>query len=135
MKETTRAGLDKWYSLIDHHDDKILKELLHDDVVFYSPVVFTPQKGKDITFLYLKGASHVLSNDQFTYVKKIETNEHAVLEFETEIDGVKIDGIDMITFDNEGLITEFKVMLRPLQAVRKVHEKMGEMLDLLKQMK
>lgn len=135
MKETTRAGLDKWYSLIEHHDDKILKELLHDDVVFYSPVVFTPQRGKDITFLYLKGASHVLSNDQFTYVKKIETDEHAVLEFETEIDGVKIDGIDMITFDNEGLITEFKVMLRPLQAVHKVHEKMGEMLDLLKQMK
>ena len=120
-----------------------LDNLLHDDVVFYSPVVFTPQKGKDITKLYLAAASGVFSTDKktpnsekkerkFKYVKEVVNGNTACLEFETEMNGIYVNGIDLITWDDEDKITEFKVLIRPLQAVNTIHEMMGKMLDQLK---
>ena len=120
-----------------------LDNLLHDDVVFYSPVVFTPQKGKDITKLYLAAASGVFSTDKknpnsekkeskFKYVKEVVTGNTACLEFETEMNGIYVNGIDLISWDDEDKITEFKVLIRPLQAVNTIHEMMGKMLDQLK---
>lgn len=117
-----------------------LDVLLHDDVVFYSPVVFTPQKGKAITKLYLQAAAQVMPGEggsegvglgKFRYVKEVMSGHHAVLEFETEVDGKYVNGIDLITCDAEGKITEFKVMVRPLQAMQVLHQRMTKMLEAL----
>ncbi len=105
-----------------------LDELLADDVVFYSPVVFTPQRGKEITSLYLAGASQVLGGNSFRYTKEVLAGDTAVLEFETSIDGKYVNGVDIITSDDTGHIVEFRVMIRPLQAIEAVHEQMGRLL-------
>jgi hypothetical protein len=105
-----------------------LDELLADDVVFYSPVVFTPQRGKEITTLYLTGASQVLGGNSFRYTKEVVSGDTAVLEFETSIDGKYVNGVDIITSDDAGRIVEFRVMIRPMQAIQAVHEQMGRLL-------
>ena len=122
----TMTGLDKWYAYVKAHDTKMLWELLHPDAVFESPVVHTPQRGRDITFKYLVSALGVLDSPAFAYVGEWRNENGAVLEFATEIDGIKINGVDIITFDDAGQITHFKVMLRPLKAVNLVHRMMGE---------
>lgn len=119
-----------------------LDDLLHDDVVFYSPVVYTPQRGKEITKLYLSAASGVFSTEKkgkeekkeskFKYIKEVVNGNHACLEFETEMNGVYVNGIDLITWDENDKIIEFKVLVRPLQAVNTLHQQMGQMLDKLK---
>jgi hypothetical protein len=122
--------VEKWHQIVDNRDEKALDELLHDDVMFYSPVVFTPQKGKKMTKAYLLAALEVLVSPEanFSYVKEtIDTNK-CVLEFNATIDGIIINGVDMISLNEEGKIIEFKVMVRPLQGMNKLHEKMGEML-------
>ena len=128
-----------WHEIMASKDSDKLGEILADDVVFLSPVVFTPQHGKDITRLYLTGAMHTLSGSLkpdgtsfFHYTKKVLAGNQAVLEFETEIDGKYVNGVDIIECNDEGKIIEFRVMLRPLQAVNLVHQKMGEMLAQLK---
>lgn len=122
----TMTGLDKWYAYVKAHDTKLLWELLHPDAVFESPVVHTPQRGRDITFKYLVSALGVLNSPAFAYVGEWRNESGAVLEFVTEIEGIKINGVDIITFDDAGRITHFKVMLRPLKAVNLVHRMMGE---------
>jgi ketosteroid isomerase-like protein len=108
-----------------------LDELLADDVVFYSPIVFTPQRGKDVTSLYLQAAAQTLpggADAPFRYTKQVLAGDTAVLEFETSLDGKYVNGVDIIRCDAAGKIVEFRVMLRPLQAVNAVHEAMGRML-------
>ncbi|MCB1411633.1 MAG: nuclear transport factor 2 family protein [Xanthobacteraceae bacterium] len=122
----TMIGLDKWYAYIKAHDTKLLWELLHPDAVFESPVVHTPQRGRDITFKYLTSALGVLDSPAFAYVGEWRNHNGAVLEFATEIDGIKVNGVDIIKFDDAGRITHFKVMLRPLKAVNLIHRMMGE---------
>jgi hypothetical protein len=103
--------------------------MLHPDVVFESPVVHTPQRGRDITFKYLASADKVLGGPGFTYVDEWVNETSAILEFTNEINGIKVNGIDMITFGDDGRITHFKVMVRPLKAVNMLHQMMGEMLQ------
>ena len=109
-------------------DYNAIAAVLHDDCVFESPVVHTPQLGKDITAKYLTAAGHTLGNGDFEYVGEWHRENSAILEFKTTIDGIAINGIDMISCDDAGLITHFKVMVRPLKAVNMLHQKMGEML-------
>lgn len=123
--------LDKWHLVVEQQDAKVLGDLLTDDVVFYSPVVHTPQRGKKITTMYLMGAGTVLRKD-FKYTNKIIDGLHGVLQFSCKIDEISVDGVDIIELNEEGRITNFKVMVRPLKAMNKVHEKMGEMLERLK---
>jgi ketosteroid isomerase-like protein len=118
-----------WHRLVASKDEARLDDILADDVVFHSPVVHTPQVGKPITKLYLTAAMHVLNNTSFKYVREIVSGNHAVLEFLTEIDGITINGVDMITCGDDGKITDFKVMLRPLKAINLIHRMMGEMLQ------
>jgi hypothetical protein len=120
-------AVEQWHRVVAG-DHAVLDELLADDVVFYSPVVFTPQRGKAITSLYLQGAAQVLGGGDFRYTKQVLAGEQAVLEFETSVDGKHVNGVDIITCDESGRIVEFRVMLRPLQAVSIVHQKMGELL-------
>lgn len=124
----SKENLQVWYDFVQSHDGIKLQSILADDVVFYSPVVHTPQVGKAITYMYLMAAGKVLFSDSFQYVNEFISETGAVIEFNTIIDGIAIDGIDMITWNEVGKITEFKVMLRPLKAVTKVHDMMGQML-------
>ena len=122
------AGLDRWYAFIKSHDRAALWDLLHPDAVFESPVVHTPQRGRDLTVKYLASAEKVLGGPGFAYRGEWRSENGAVLEFETEIDGITINGVDIITFDHDGRITHFKVMVRPLKAINLLHRLMGEAL-------
>lgn len=124
----SRASLDRWHRYIRSHDKAALWELLHPDAVFESPVVHTPQRGRDITFKYLASAENVLGGNGFSYVGEWLSETGAILEFTQEIEGIQINGIDMITFNDEGQITHFKVMVRPLKAVNLLHQLMGAQL-------
>ena len=125
-KASSTAGLAKWHAYVKTHDHAALWDLLHPDAVFESPVVHTPQRGRDITFKYLCGADKVLGGPTFAYRGEWRSQTGAVLEFESEIDGIAINGVDIITFDDEGRITHFKVMVRPLKAINLLHRLMGE---------
>lgn len=120
--------VERWQRFLARDLPEGLEGLLADDVVFYSPVVYTPQRGKDITSLYLQAAVQALPGDAvdgvFRYTKKILTGDIAVLEFETTVDRKYVNGVDIIRCDDAGRIVEFRVMIRPLQAVNVVHEQM-----------
>jgi SnoaL-like domain len=120
--------LERWHEIAAARDASRLDEILDPDCVFYSPVVHTPQEGRDITRLYLAAALSVF-NESFRYVKEVATDSHAVLEFECEVDGIVVNGVDIMTFGTDGLITEFKVMVRPLKGVNLLHQKMRAMLE------
>lgn len=118
----------RWHRLVQERDVDGLDELLADEVVFHSPILFTPQRGKPLTILYLAGAFQILGNDKFRYVREVIGETDAVLEFETEIEGIYVNGIDMLRWNEAGQLTEFKVMLRPLKAIQLVQRLMGELL-------
>ena len=118
-----------WHQVAKDRDVEGLYNLLDEDAVFHSPVVHTPQVGKVITGKYLRAAFDVFFNESFTYVREVHGESQAILEFEVEIQGVKVNGVDMISWNDAGLITEFKVMVRPLKAVSIIHQKMGAMLQ------
>ncbi len=121
-----------WHKVALSRDVDAISAILHDDCIFESPVVHSPQLGKAITAKYLAAAGHTLGNADFEYVGEWhsvrEGENSSVLEFKTVIDGIAINGVDMISCDDDGLITHFKVMVRPLKAVNMLHQKMGEML-------
>ena len=118
-----------WHEIVRRRSPADLAALLDDSVVFHSPVVHTPQVGKRITAQYLAAALQVFGNASFRYVREIVGPHDAVLEFELEIDGISVNGVDMLKWNEFGRLTEFKVMLRPLKAVNVIHQKMGEMLQ------
>ena len=135
-------NVEKWHQYIRKELPGGLDELLADDVEFISPIVFTQQKGKVLTKMYLSAAGNTFSdgdknksvgesNSPFKYIKEVMSGNQAVLEFETELAGKYVNGVDIITWNDAGKITEFKVMIRPLQAVNLMHEKMKEMLEAL----
>ena len=145
------AVIERWHQHLRGDLPGGLDALLADDVVFYSPVVFTPQRGKEITKLYLSMAAQTFAGSPsegtdaaageapagdsggngFRYTKQVLAGDTAVLEFETTMDGKYVNGVDIITCDDDGLITEFKVMMRPLQAINAVHAQMKAMLEQL----
>jgi ketosteroid isomerase-like protein len=129
MIENTIA---EWHKLIETKDAASLDNLLADSVVFHSPIVHTPQVGKPITTLYLTAALYVFNNNSFKYLREIISGNNAVLEFSTVIEGITVNGVDMITWGADGRITEFKVMVRPLKAINLIHKMMGEMLQKIK---
>lgn len=123
------AGVAAWHAyMAGGGDPQTLKDLLAEDAVFHSPVVHSPQEGREKVFAYLHTASHALGGDDFAYVREIVDGNQAVLEFTTELDGIHINGVDIIRWNDSGKISDFKVMIRPLKAINKVWEKMGAML-------
>lgn len=124
--------IEDWHKVMVSGDVSTLPELLHEDAVFHSPVVHTPQTGKAKVMMYLSAAATVFDDAQFTYTREIIGQDHAMLEFTSVVEGVEINGVDIITWDENGKITDFKVMVRPVKAVNKLWEKMGEMLELQK---
>jgi SnoaL-like domain len=126
MKIDTVAA---WHKIVANRDIEGLASLLADNAVFHSPVVHSPQVGKALTQSYLTAAFGVFFNASFHYVREIVGEHDAVLEFLVQIDGVSVNGVDMIKWDDEGKIVEFKVMLRPLKAINLVHQKMAAVLQ------
>jgi hypothetical protein len=136
--------IDSWHSYLRGQLPGGLDELLDDDVVFYSPIVFTPQRGKAVTALYLQAAAQTFPGDQvpgaqgggtgnsFRYTKSVSAGDTAVLEFETTIGGTYVNGVDIIRGNDAGRIIEFRVMIRPLQAVNLVHRQMMAALERMK---
>jgi SnoaL-like domain len=120
--------LETWHRIARDRDAKGLDALLADDVIFHSPVVHTPQVGKAITRMYLAAAFGVFFNETFRYVREVVGPQDAVLEFVVEIDGIVVNGVDMIQWNAAGQIVDFKVMLRPLKAINLIHQKMAAML-------
>ena len=129
MSSTTLDPIDTWHCVLKERNVSALDTLLAPDAVFHSPVVHTPQQGRAIVVAYLAAAGVVLNTDKFSYVREFSEGNEALLEFVTELDGVHINGVDIITFDNEGMIKDFKVMVRPLKAINKVWEMMGAQLE------
>lgn len=125
----TPAPIQQWHAYLKTLDANALKDLLTEDVVFESPVVHTPQAGRAITMKYLLGAAAVLNNDSFHYTGEWFSPNGAVLEFVTVIDGIKVNGVDIIHWTDAGKIDHFKVMVRPLKAINLLHQKMGAMLE------
>jgi hypothetical protein len=123
------ATLSTWHELVKSRNAKGLDQLLADNVVFHSPVVHAPQVGKAVTIQYLAAAFHVFFNESFKYVREVTGPADAVLEFEVEIDGITVNGVDMIKWDDEGRIIDFKVMIRPLKAINLIHQQMAAMLQ------
>lgn len=123
-------GLERWQAYMHSGGDLAqLADLLAQDAVFHSPVVHTPQAGKATVMAYLGAASQTLGNDSFRYVRELVDGDCACLEFTTEMDGIIVNGIDLITWNSEGKITDFKVMVRPLKAMNKVWEAMATQLQ------
>jgi hypothetical protein len=120
--------LSAWHQIVARRDANGLDALLSRDVVLHSPIVHTPQVGKSVTTLYLSAALHVLGNETFRYVREVRGGQDAVLEFEVEVDGIHVNGVDMMRWNADGQIVEFKVMIRPLKAINLLHQKMAEML-------
>lgn len=147
-----KDGLARWHGIVGRMTDETLDAMLADNVVFHSPVVHTPQEGKALTKLYLMAAFNVFPGDapsedtkppsgsaslvkpesKFEYVREVVGDRDAVLEFRTEIDGISVNGVDMIRWNDEGLIEDFKVMIRPLKAIQKIHGQMARMLEAMK---
>jgi hypothetical protein len=140
--------LDRWFEHLNGDLEGGLDSILHPDVVFLSPIVYTPQEGREITKMYLRAAGSTLADvdaeadtgstssamdddNKFSYVKVIREGHHAMLEFETTVDGKYANGVDIITCNDDGQIVEFKVMMRPLQAINAVHAEMKATLEKL----
>lgn len=132
----------RWHGFISGETPGVLADLLADDVVFYSPIVYTPQQGKAITMMYLTAAGATLSGGsgneagdggsdagRFRYTKQVLSGDTAVLEFESTIEGKYLNGVDIIRCNVDGLIVEIRVMIRPLQAVNAVHAQMKAALE------
>ena len=121
----------KWHEVIESDDLEMLDEIIADNAVFSSPVVFKPMEGKEITMMYLHAAGQSFNMEKFKYTREIHDDMNSVLEFETYIDDISVNGIDMIEWNEDGKICNFKVMIRPFKAVQKVQEKMIEALESL----
>lgn len=118
----------RWHRIVRERDRGGLDDLLDDDAVFYSPVVHTPQRGRARVTAYLSAALHVFSNPSFRYVREIVGERDAMLEFETILDDIAVNGVDLLRWNDAGRLVEFKVLLRPLKAITLIHERMAAQL-------
>jgi hypothetical protein len=125
----TPPVITRWIAIIENGRTDDLEALLADDAVFFSPAVFTPQEGRDKTAMYLKAAAKVFGNSDFHYVEQWYEERSAILEFAATIDGIYVNGIDMIHWNDDEQIVSFKVMLRPLQALQTIIPAMAELLQ------
>ena len=121
--------IEKWHEIVESGESEKLSDLIANDCVFFSPVVFSPQEGKELTIKYLSAAALVFGDESFKYTKEIVNENNACLEFELELDGIKINGVDLISWNEENKINEFKVLIRPLKGVQLIHQLMGGTLD------
>ncbi len=125
----TPLVIQRWIDIL--HDNRVdeVGSLLADDAVFFSPAVFTPQEGKAKTAMYLNAAAKLFADTDFHYVEQWFGEKSAVLEFAATVDGMYVNGIDMITWNEDDRIVSFKVMIRPFKGLQLVMGKMAELLQ------
>lgn len=129
MTVSQSSPIKAWHALLARPSPEGLRELLAEDAAFHSPIVHTPQEGREKVMAYLLAAFSVLNNETFRYVREVIDERDAVLEFTCELDGIHVNGVDLIRWRDDGRIVDFKVMVRPLKAVNTVHARMKEMLE------
>lgn len=122
-------AIDNWHNVLKSRDPSGLDDILAEDCTFWSPAIHVPQQGKALTKFYLTGAFHVLVPNNFIYLREVIGDRDAVLEFQAEIDGIIINGVDMISWNDADEIIDFKVMIRPMKGMMKLKEKMAELLE------
>jgi hypothetical protein len=127
--------LEIWHQAIKERNTNHLNTILADDVVLHSPIMHNLIEGKKMVTFYLMAAFQTFVTPEFTYVRELADDSNAILEFTTEIDGIFVNGMDMISWNEEGKIIDFKVMVRPLKAINLIHEKMKMMLEMQKSLK
>ena len=120
--------IDRWLDVIENGQTAGLDDMLAEDAVFYSPAVFTPQRGRAKAAAYLRAAEHMFADTNFHYVNKWIDSHSAVLEFAADIDGISVEGIDILHWNDEGRLTSVKVMMRPFKGLQAVIAKMAELL-------
>ena len=126
---SAHPGLARWHAYMESGGDAaLLSALIAETCVFHSPVVHTPQVGKPVVMAYLLAAAKVLGNDAFHYVRELVAGDEVMLEFVTELDGISVNGVDIMHFNADGQISDFKVMVRPLKAINAVWQMMGAQL-------
>ena len=125
----TQQGLAEWHTLATAPDPERLARLVAQDAVFHSPVVHTPQEGRALVVSHLSAAAATLGQGQFRYVRELVDGQNVMLEFTCVLDGIQVNGVDIIRFDEAGMIADFKVMIRPIKAVNKVWEMMAAQLE------
>ncbi|MDA8840891.1 nuclear transport factor 2 family protein [Gammaproteobacteria bacterium] len=130
---STHLYLEKWHQGLKSQDQNFLDDILDDECVFTSPIVFKPIEGKEMSKLYLMGAGQTFDMERFDYVRELVDGLDCVLEFETYIGDISVNGVDIIRWNENGKIVDFKVMIRPLQAIHALQTKMSEALIALKQ--
>lgn len=121
--------VERWHRIVRERDRVGLDDLLDEEAVFFSPVVHAAQHGRPLVALYLAAALQVFAGPSFRYVRQIVGERDAMLEFETQIDGVVVNGVDILRWNDAGRVVEFKVMLRPLKAINLIHERMAALLQ------
>jgi len=127
---SAQQGIAHWHRVAKSGSTReSLMEILAEDAVFHSPVVHTPQEGREIVIAYLSAAGKVLGSDSFQYVREVIDGDTAVLEFTNELDGIHVNGVDIIRFNEDGKIVDFKVMVRPMKAMNKLWEMMAAQLE------
>jgi len=129
MSGAAKAGVAAWHGYMATFDRDRLMAMIAEDAVFHSPVVHTPQAGRAKVFAYLHAAAHVFADSGFAYARELIDGDQAMLEFTATLDGIHINGVDIIRWDSDGKIKDFKVMVRPLKAVNMLWEKMAAMLE------
>lgn len=120
--------IDQWLDVIENGQTAGLNDMLAEDVVFYSPAVFTPQRGRAIAAAYLRAAEQMFAGTGFHYVNTWIDSHSAVLEFTAEVDGIAVEGVDILQWNDAGQLTTVKVMIRPFKGLQVVIAKMAELL-------
>lgn len=119
----------RWHAYMEATDPALLEDLIAEDCVFRSPAVHRPQEGKAITLDYLSAAAKVLGTADFTYTGEWRAERSAVLEFESVVDGMSVNGVDIIHWREDGRIVSFKVMVRPMKGLHALVAAMGAALS------
>jgi hypothetical protein len=125
----TPTPLAAWHECVARNDLAAFEALIADDAVFQSPAIHTPQPGKALVVGYLRAALVVLNNEHFRYVNEWTSARSAVLEFEAQVDGLAVNGVDMVHWNDEGKVTRFKVMVRPFKALTALMTAMKKQLE------
>lgn len=121
--------LQRWHEMVAAGDLSKVGEIAHEDVVFRSPVAHTPYQGREALALVLSTVARQF--EDFTYHRQFATEDgmSVALEFSAHVGGKQLKGADFIKFDEDGLIVEFEVMIRPVTGLMALGQAMGSALD------
>lgn len=126
---TISETIEQWHKMVDEKDLSKLGDFLSEEAVFRSPMAHTPYPGKMAVYFALSNVIEVFEN--FTYHREFisETDNSAMLEFTADVSGKSLKGVDIITFNEAGLITEFEVLIRPMSGLSALAEQMAPRME------